>query len=65
MFVDTGQVFGANENLALSGLRYAAGFGIAWTSPFGPLRVSIAEPLNEKKGFDKVERLQFTFGSSF
>ena len=65
VFVDTGQVFGANENLALSGLRYAAGFGIAWTSPFGPLRVSIAEPLNEKKGFDKVERLQFTFGSSF
>jgi outer membrane protein insertion porin family len=64
-FVDTGQVYGAGENFALSGLRYSAGLGIAWTSPFGPLRVSVAEPLNEKKGFDKVERLQFTFGSSF
>jgi outer membrane protein insertion porin family len=64
-FVDTGQVYGAGENLSLSGLRYSAGLGIAWTSPFGPLRVSFAEPLNEKKGFDKVQRLQFTFGSSF
>jgi outer membrane protein insertion porin family len=64
-FVDTGQVYGAGEKFALGGLRYSAGVGLAWTSPFGPLRVSIAEPLNEKKGFDKVERLQFTFGSSF
>jgi outer membrane protein insertion porin family len=64
-FVDTGQVYGAGEKIALSGLRYSAGIGIAWTSPFGPLRVSFAEPLNENKGFDKVERLQFTFGSSF
>jgi len=64
-FVDTGQVFGANEKLSASGLRHSVGVGIAWTSPFGPLRVSFAEPLNEKKGFDKVERLQFTFGSSF
>jgi outer membrane protein insertion porin family len=64
-FVDSGQVFGANEKIAFSGLRHSAGLGIAWTSPFGPLRVSVAEPLNEKKGFDKVERIQFTFGSSF
>jgi outer membrane protein insertion porin family len=64
-FVDTGQVFGASEKLAFSGLRHSAGLGIAWTSPFGPLRVSVAQPLNEKKGFDKVERIQFTFGSSF
>ena len=41
-FVDAGQVYGANEKLALSGLRYSAGVGIAWTSPFGPLRVSFA-----------------------
>ncbi len=64
-FVDTGQVYGAGEKLSLSELRYSAGLGLAWTSPFGPLRISFAEPLNEKKGFDKVQRLQFTFGSSF
>jgi outer membrane protein insertion porin family len=64
-FVDTGQVFGASEKLEIGGLRHSAGIGIAWNSPFGPLRVSFAQPLNEKKGFDKVERIQFTFGSSF
>jgi len=41
------------------------GVSLAWTSPFGPLRLSLAQPLNEKKGFDRVERLQFTFGSAF
>lgn len=64
-FIDSGQVYGAGEKFALDELRYSAGVGIAWSSPFGPLRISFAEPLNEKKGFDKIERIQFTFGSSF
>jgi len=64
-FVDTGWVYGANEKLSLGELRYSAGLGVAWTSPFGPLRISVAQPLNEKQGFDKVERVQFTFGSNF
>ncbi len=43
----------------------AAGISLAWTSPFGPLKLSLAQPLNEKKGIDRPERLQFTFGSTF
>ncbi len=64
-FVDTGQVYGANEKLSLGELRYSAGVGIAWNSPFGPLKLSLAQPLNQKKGFDRVERLQLNFGTAF
>ena len=64
-FVDAGQVYGEGEKFALGDLRYSAGLGLAWTSPFGPLRLSFAHPVNQKKGFDRAERLQFTFGSTF
>ena len=64
-FVDTGQVYGAGQKVALGELRYSAGIGLAWNSPFGPLKLSLAQPLNDKKGLDRVERLQFNFGTSF
>ena len=64
-FLDAGQVYGDNEKVSLSELRYAAGIALAWSSPFGPLKLSFAQPLNEKKGFDRVQRLQFTFGTGF
>jgi len=64
-FVDAGQVYAADQKIALGDLRYSAGVGLAWNSPFGPLKLSVAQPLNVKKGFDRVERLQFTFGSVF
>ncbi|MCX7960445.1 MAG: outer membrane protein assembly factor BamA [Burkholderiales bacterium] len=64
-FVDAGQVYGASEKVALGALRYSAGLGLAWSSPFGPLRISLAQPLNAKRGFDRTERLQLTFGATF
>ncbi|MBI2752737.1 MAG: outer membrane protein assembly factor BamA [Betaproteobacteria bacterium] len=64
-FLDAGQVFGAAEKWSLSDLRYSTGIALSWTSPFGPLKLSLAQPLNEKKGFDRVQRLQFTFGTTF
>jgi outer membrane protein insertion porin family len=64
-FVDFGQVYGAGEKFALGQLRYSAGVGLAWNSPFGPLKISLAQPLNERKGFDRVERLQLNFGTAF
>jgi outer membrane protein insertion porin family len=64
-FLDAGQVFGPGEKASLSELRYALGVALAWTSPFGPLKLSIAQPLNDKPGFDRVQRLQFTFGTAF
>ena len=61
-FVDGGNVF--NNRYELNNLRYATGLSFAWASPFGPLRLSFAQPLNAKST-DHVQRLQFTFGTAF
>jgi len=61
-FVDGGNVF--NNRYELNKLRYATGLSLAWSSPFGPLRLSFAQPLNAKTT-DHVQRLQFTFGTAF
>jgi outer membrane protein insertion porin family len=45
-------------------LRYSAGVGATWLSPFGALTVSLAQPLNEQKG-DQTQMFQFQFGQSF
>jgi len=64
-FIDGGQVYGETEKVSLSTLRFSAGIALAWSSPFGPLKISLAEPLNEEKGVDRVQRLQLTFGTGF
>jgi len=64
-FLDAGQTYGKTEKFSISDLRYATGVALAWNSPLGPLKISIAQPLNDKTGFDRVERLQLTIGSTF
>ncbi|HUQ25963.1 MAG TPA: outer membrane protein assembly factor BamA [Burkholderiales bacterium] len=61
-FLDGGNVF--NNRIELNDLRYATGLAFSWASPFGPLRLSFAQPLNAKST-DHVQRLQFTFGTAF
>jgi outer membrane protein insertion porin family len=63
-FVDGGQVFAPEDKIALSEMRYAAGLSLAWNSPVGPLKFSVAWPLNSKSG-DNIQRLQFTLGQVF
>jgi outer membrane protein insertion porin family len=63
-FIDAGQVYASDQKVSLGDLRYSAGVGLAWSSPFGPLKISFGQPLNAKKGFDRIERLQLTFGAS-
>jgi outer membrane protein insertion porin family len=64
-FIDAGQVYGVDQKVSLSELRFSAGIALSWASPFGPLRVSIAHPLNAVDGVDRVQRLQLTFGTGF
>ena len=52
------------ENLDFGELRYSVGFGVAWISPLGPLKFSLAFPLN-KKDDDDVQRFQFQIGTGF
>ncbi|MDD5248308.1 MAG: outer membrane protein assembly factor BamA [Rhodocyclaceae bacterium] len=63
-FVDAGQVWGYGSPVTLSDMRYSAGVGLAWSSPFGPLKFSFAKPLNAKPG-DNIQHLQFTMGTAF
>ena len=42
----------------------SAGVGALWLSPFGPLTISYAKPLNEGTN-DEVSTLQFGMGGAF
>jgi len=64
VFLDAGQVYAEGAKVDLGDLRYSTGVGLAWNSPFGPLRLSLGLPLNAKPQ-DRKQRLQFTFGTSF
>ena len=44
--------------------RMSAGFGISWRSPFGPIRLDIAQPVF-KEDLDKDELFRFSFGTRF
>lgn len=61
-FLDGGQVF--DNKFDLGELRYSTGIALFWSSPMGPLRLSWAQPLNDKPG-DRSQQLQFTFGTGF
>ena len=63
-FVDGGSAFGVGEQFNLGNLRYSAGVAVSWFSPIGPLKFSLAQPLNAKPE-DKKQRFQFTLGTSF
>jgi outer membrane protein insertion porin family len=45
-------------------LRASAGFGVLWTSPFGPIRVDFAHAI-AKQDEDETESLRFSFGTRF
>ncbi len=63
-FIDFGMVYGAGQKLDFGELRYAWGFGFAWASPFGPLRLSMAWPVQTRPD-DRIEKIQFTLGTGF
>lgn len=72
-FLDAGYAWGyegdqhgnyTRQKIDFADLRYSTGFGIAWISPLGPLKFSIAFPLNDKEG-DDTQRYQFQIGTGF
>lgn len=69
IFADAGNVFIRGTPSYLSGfgegpLRYSAGIGVEWRSPFGPLAFSLAKPLN-RQPWDDQQVFQFTLSSGF
>lgn len=68
-FIDAGNVWGPNdtgmnESYSLGDLRYSAGLGVSWISPFGPLKVVYAKALNSEAG-DDTQTIQFQMGQQF
>ena len=48
LFIDAGQAYELQQSFDLSKLQAAAGFGVRWRSPFGPLAVNLAFPINPR-----------------
>jgi outer membrane protein insertion porin family len=63
-FFDIGQVFGFGTQFDITDLRKAAGGGIRWQSPFGPIRVDYGFNLDRKAG-EAIGQFQFSVGSPF
>jgi outer membrane protein insertion porin family len=63
-FLDGGNVWGVGQGVHVGDLRYATGLGVAWISPIGPLKLSLAVPLRKQPG-DLVQRFQFQVGTGF
>lgn len=65
-----GQLFILNGQLLRSNIkddlapRASAGFSLFWKSPFGPVRIDIAEAFL-KEDYDKEQRFRFSAGTSF
>jgi outer membrane protein insertion porin family len=67
-FVDAGSAWGLDSTGAGindgSDLRASAGFGVAWSSPFGPIRIDFAKAFL-KQSYDETELVRFNFGTRF
>jgi len=60
-FTDAGNVFpGGSPDFG--SLRYSAGLGVAWMSPFGPLKLSFGVPIRPEPT-DRTQRIQFQVGT--
>ena len=68
IFADVGTAFDIDISdprvLQSKSPRIAAGIGISWQSPFGPLRVDLGYPVLKKEG-DKTQVFHFRFGARF
>ncbi len=63
-YVDGGNVWGENEKLTVGSLRAAAGLGVTWVSPVGPLKISYGKAVR-KQSQDRLQPLQFQIGTAF
>lgn len=69
-FADVGQVFGPGDlsgrygKFSVSDLRYSLGLAVTWYSPMGPIKLSLAKPINSAND-DEEQMFQFQLGNVF
>jgi outer membrane protein insertion porin family len=67
IFLDAGNVWGVDYDSSLSDsnkIRSAAGLGVDWLTPIGPLNFTLAKPIT-KSSTDATETFRFNLGTSF
>ena len=68
IFADVGSAFDIDSDssriLQRNAPRIAAGIGVSWQSPFGPLRVDLGYPVLKFEG-DRTQIFHFRFGARF
>lgn len=67
IFAEGAQVFDTNTSkydVDFNEMRYSVGAGFTWITMIGPLSLSYAYPLNDKKG-DDTKTVQFEIGRTF
>ncbi|HQU15136.1 MAG: outer membrane protein assembly factor BamA [Chromatiales bacterium 21-64-14] len=64
LFTDIGNVYSDISAFKASELRYSAGIGVVWLTPFGALNFSYGIPLNASST-DRKQQFQFTVGAPF
>jgi outer membrane protein insertion porin family len=64
LFVDAGNAYKGLDDLSYDATRFAAGGGVRWLSPLGPLRIELGFPFNDKPE-DQTSLVLFSFGGPF
>ncbi len=62
IFYDAGQAFDDDEDIEISELRQAVGWGIRWKSPLAPIRIEFGYPIDREEG-EKSFVTNFSFGA--
>ena len=63
-FLDAGSIWAQGASPGFDDIRVAAGFGLSWLSPVGPLKLSVGKAV-KKQEFDRTQYLQFNIGTGF
>jgi outer membrane protein insertion porin family len=64
VFFDAGHGFDDKSGWLLSGVRTAAGFGVRWFSPLGPIRLELGFNLNPRKD-ERGSVFDFAMGTQY
>jgi outer membrane protein insertion porin family len=64
LFFDAGHGFDDSNGFLGNGIRTAAGFGVRWFSPLGPIRLELGFNLNPKSG-ERGNVFDFSMGRPF
>jgi outer membrane protein insertion porin family len=64
LFVDFGQVSRRAFDVPVGNVKFAAGFGLSYSTPVGPVRVDIGFPFSPPRG-DQAFQVHFSIGAAF